>query len=153
MSEPADIAARTQRFNESVRAFTPPSLTRHARLVPFKDGIVELRQKGASLQMIRVLLATVNVEVGTDTIGKFLAEVNGQPASQPSSRRRKRVRSATPGTTRGQPAAVPSINDANLQPPPPPQTSPSPPVVAPLTTSITEQLRTRGPRIADPNNL
>jgi hypothetical protein len=121
--------------------------------MPFKDGIVELRQKGASLQMIRVLLATVNVEVGTDTIGRFLAEVNGEPAPQSPSKCRKRVRPGSPGITRGQPAAVPATNAATSRPPPPPQPSPSPPVAAPPTTSITEQLRTRGPRIADPNNL
>jgi hypothetical protein len=119
--------------------------------MPFKDGIVELRQKGASLQMIRVLLATVNVEVGTDTIGRFLAEVNGESAPQSPSKCRKRVRPGSPGITRGQPAAVPAVNVATSQPPP--QPSPSTPVVAPPTTSITEQLRTRGPRIADPNNL
>jgi hypothetical protein len=36
--------------------------------VPLKEGIVELRQKGASLRLIRELLATVDVAVGTDTI-------------------------------------------------------------------------------------
>ena len=77
MDEAADIAARTQRFNEAARTFTLPSPTRHAKLAPFKDGIVELRQKGASLRLIRELLATVNVAVGTDTIARFLAEVSG----------------------------------------------------------------------------
>jgi hypothetical protein len=46
-----------------------------------KDGIIELRQKGASLRLIRELLATVGVAVGADTIARFLAEVNGE--SQP----------------------------------------------------------------------
>ncbi|MGH8093206.1 MAG: hypothetical protein ACREIF_07025 [Chthoniobacterales bacterium] len=63
MSDPADIAARAQRFNDAARAFTPPSPARHAKLMPLKDGIVELRQKGASLRMIRELLATVGVAV------------------------------------------------------------------------------------------
>jgi hypothetical protein len=78
MDEAADIATRTQRFNEAARTFTPPSPSRHAKLAPFKDGIVELRQKGASLRLIRELLATVDVAVGTDTITRFLAEVNGE---------------------------------------------------------------------------
>jgi hypothetical protein len=64
----------------AARTFTLPSATRHAKLVPFKDGIVELRQKGASLRLIRELLATVGVAVGTDTIARFLAKVNGDPA-------------------------------------------------------------------------
>jgi hypothetical protein len=56
MSQPADISARTQRFNDAARAFTPPSPTRHAKLMPMKEGIIELRQKGASFRLIRELL-------------------------------------------------------------------------------------------------
>jgi hypothetical protein len=50
-----------------------------ASFAPFKDGIVELRQKGGSLRLIRELLATVGVAVGPDTIARFLAEMNGDP--------------------------------------------------------------------------
>ena len=46
--------------------------------MPMKDGIIELRQKGASLRLIRELLATVDVAVSIDTIARFLAEVNGE---------------------------------------------------------------------------
>ncbi len=70
----AGITARTQRFNEAARTFTLPSSTRHAELAPFNDAIVELRRKGASLRLIRGLLATVDVAVGTDTIAGFPAE-------------------------------------------------------------------------------
>src|SRR6516225_2318932 len=94
MSEPADIATRAQRFNEAVRAFTPPSPARHAKLMPMKDGIVELREKGASLRLIRELLATVGVPVGTDTIARFLAEVNGEQPPIRSSKRSRRGRAA-----------------------------------------------------------
>ena len=71
MDEACDITTRTQRFNDAARTFTLPSPTRHAKLAPFKDGIVELRQKGASLRLIRELLATVDVAVGTDTSRAF----------------------------------------------------------------------------------
>jgi hypothetical protein len=73
-----DITARTARFNEAARTYTPPSPSRHAKLAPFKEGIVELRQKGGSLRLIRELLATVNVAVGTDTIARFLDESTGE---------------------------------------------------------------------------
>lgn len=43
------------------------------------DGIVELRQKGASDRLSRELLASVNVAVRTDTITRFLAEVADKP--------------------------------------------------------------------------
>lgn len=141
MSEPADIAARTERFNEVARTFTPPSPTRHAKLMPLKDGIVELRQKGASLRMIRELLATVDVAVGTDTIARFLAEVNGEQAPRRSSNRRAAVhnshRSRTANT--GEITAAPA----------PVQTSAS----QSHAEASAERPRTRGPRVADPRNL
>ena len=90
MSESADIAARTQRFNEVARAFTPPSPARHAKLMPMKEGIIELGQKGASLRLIRELLETVGVAVGTDTIARFLAGVNGKQPPLRSSKRSRR---------------------------------------------------------------
>src|SRR5260370_28523340 len=107
MSEPAETATRTQRFNEAVRDFKLPSPSRHAKLMPLKDGIVELRQKGASLRLIRELLATVGVAVGTDTIARFLAEVNDEQQPQRTSRRPARARHTRGTTARPQPAAAP----------------------------------------------
>ena len=145
MSNPADNATRTQRFNDAVSAFTPPSPTRHAKLMPLKEGIVELRQKGASLRLIRELLATVDVAVGTDTIARFLAEVNGGPP--PPRSRRRPTRKHT---------AVPAANDAHnvdraesTQPLPSART----PIQPPPNDAPAERTRTRGPRVADPHNL
>src|SRR6202171_3873838 len=134
MSETVDIAARTQRFNEAARTFTPPPSTRHAKLMPLKDGIVELRQKGASLRLIRELLATVDMLVGTDTIARFLAEVNGDSTPQRPPRRSGRRREA-----------VPVMTD-----PAPPAPSPTPPARTELPA---ERPRTRGLRVADPRTL
>ena len=106
MDEAADIAARTQRFNEAARTYTPPSPSRHAKLAPFKDGIVQLRQKGGSLRLIRELLATVGVAVGTDTIARFLAEVNGDPTPHRTPKRPGRQRAAAPRTVQPRNAAV-----------------------------------------------
>jgi hypothetical protein len=96
MSDPTDIAVRTESFRDAVRAFTPPPPKRYAKLMPLKEGIVELREKGASLRLIRELLATVDVSVSIDTIARFLAQVNGakskpRPATQ-SGRKRNAVR-------------------------------------------------------------
>lgn len=43
MSDLTDIAARTQRFRDAVRAFTPPPPTRHAKLMPKADLVGEAR--------------------------------------------------------------------------------------------------------------
>ena len=141
MSESADTAARTQRFNDAVRGFTPPASTRHAKLMPMKDGISELRQKGASLRMIRELLATVDVAVGTDTIARFLAEVNGEQAPRRSSSRRAVVRNSNRSRT---------ANTAEITAAPASAQTPAPPS---RLEAAAERSRTRGPRVADPRNL
>ncbi len=145
MSEHADIAARTQRFNDAARTFTPPSPSRHAKLMPLKDGIVELRQKGASLRLIRELLATVEVSVGTDTIARFLAEVNGEHTPPRAPRRSSHRSAAVRNPTGGRTAAVPVLTQPSA-----PAQSPTAPPHAELPP---ERSRTRGPRVADPRNL
>lgn len=145
MSNAGDTAARTQRFNDAVRAFTPPAPTRHAKLMPMKDGIIELRQKGASLRLIRELLATVDVAVGTDTIARFLAEVTGEPAPERSSRRATRKRTAVGSMNGRQPAAAAAITQPSAL-----AQTPSAPA---HTDAPAERTRSRGPRVADPRNL
>ena len=145
MSNPADNATRTQRFNDAVRTFTPPVPTRHAKLMPLKEGIVELRQKGASLRLIRELLATVDVLVGTDTIARFLAEVNGDSPPQRSSKRSTRRRAAVAASNGRRPADVPLITAAS----PPART----PIQSQSNDAPAERTRTRGPRVADPRTL
>jgi hypothetical protein len=149
MDEAADITARTQRFNQAARTFTPPSPTRHAKLLPFKDGIVELRQKGASLRLIRELLATVDVAVGTDTIARFLAEMNGDPMPQRLAKRTGPRRLVAPRPVRHQPAL------ASPSPPaiPQPSVPGDPPADATRPDATADRPRARGPRIADPRNL
>ncbi len=149
MDEATDIAARTQRFTEAARAFTLPSPSRQTKLAPFAEGIVELRQKGASLRLIRELLATVGVAVGTDTIARFLAEANREPMAQRPVRRTGRHRAAVPGTARVQPV----VDTRSLEVPSPPSDPIHPLVDAPRSDPPTERSRSRGPRIADPRNL
>ena len=145
MSEHVDIAARTQRFRDAVRAFTPPPPKRYAKLMPMKEGIVELREKGASLRLIRELLATVDVSVSIDTIARFLAEISGETTearrTKQSGNKRNVVRRANDGQST--PVATPIETSSAA-----PQTA-SPQHIAPQT----ERTRTRGPRVADPRNL
>jgi hypothetical protein len=48
---------------------------RHAKVIPMKGGIIELRQKGASLRLIRYLFASAGVAVRIDMIASLLAPV------------------------------------------------------------------------------
>lgn len=141
MSEQIDIAARTQRFRDAVRAFTPPAPKRYAKLMPLRDSIVELREKGASLRLIRELLATVDVSVSIDTIARFLNEVSGETTTTRRTKQAGNKRNAVARTNAGQSASVPPVKEQ----PSAEQSSSSPPP--------SERTRTRGPRVADPRNL
>jgi hypothetical protein len=145
MSDPTDIAVRTQRFRDAVRAFTPPPPTRYAKLMPLKESIVELREKGASLRLIRELLATVDVSVSIDTIARFLAEVNCAKMKSRRAKQSGRTRNAVRGTNGEQNAPFAAVNE----PPPAGQQTASPQ----QTAAPSERPRIRGPRIADPHNL
>ena len=160
MNEPVDITAQTHRFNQAARAFTTHSTKGYLKLLPFKEGIVELRQKGASLQLIRELLATTNVAVGTGTIAQFLAEVNGESLARPTAKRRTAVRPPVARTPEpppiDQPAAPAAIRESTIPMPPAPTQSQflsSAPADAAPTIKPSERSRIRGPRIADPANL
>ncbi len=145
MRDPTDIAVRTQRFRDAVRAFTPPPPKRYAKLMPLKEGIVELREKGASLRLIRELLATVDVSVSIDTIARFLAEVNGVKMKPRPAKQSGRTRNAVRITNGEQNAAF----AAATEPPPAGQQTASPQ----QTVAPSERPRIRGPRVADPRNL
>ena len=145
MSDLSDIAGRTQRFRDAVRAFTRPSPMRHAKIMPMKEGIIELRQEGASLRLIRELLATVDVAVSIDTIARFLAEVNGVTMKPHPVKQSGRTRNAVRITNSEQNAAFASVTE----PPPAGQQTASPQ----QTAAPSERTRTRGPRVADPRNL
>lgn len=149
MAQSTDISAQTARFAEAVRAFTPVSASRYAKLVPFKDGIAELRQKGASYRLIRELLATIDVAVAVDTVGNFVREVIEQrPPSRPARSRRPVRTVSEPSTARSLPTPSKPQFPFAVAPPPP-----SPAAEDALKAPPPDQPRGRGPRIADPANL
>ncbi len=136
MSDASVADARTQRFAEAVRSFAGVPPKRFAALLPHRDGIAELRQKGASFGMIRELLAMAGIEVAADTVRRFYREVIEEPRLG-AKRSLKRERSAPPAQRN----------------PPTPAASPSPAPSSPAPPAAAESPRTRGPRIADPRNL
>lgn len=153
MSQSTDTATQAARFGEAVRAFTPVCSSRYAKLLPFKDGIVELRQKGASYRLIRELLATIGVAIAVDTIGNFVREVVEQrPLSRPTRQRRAVRALSDPPSSRALPTPSNPQFPFTVAPPVPSEAAGGA-VTTPLAAPPTERPRVRGPRIADPANL
>ncbi len=136
VSDAAAAEERTQRFAEAVRNFADVPPKRFAALLPHRDGIAELRRKGASFVMIREILAMAGIEVAADTVRRFYRQVIEDPRTG-TKRSSKRERSAAPAP----------LNS------PAPAVATSPIVGAPEPTAPAEPSRSRGPRIADPRNL
>ena len=136
MSDAAATEQRSQRFAEAVRNFAGVPPKRFAALLPHRDGIAELRQKGASFGMIRELLAMAGIEVAADTVRRFYREVIEEPriSAKGLAKRGRTVAPAQPAS----PTAAPPASPINAAAAPP---------------SAVEPARTRGPRIADPRNL
>ena len=106
MKQTTDTAAQTAQFDEAVRAFTPVCKARYAKLLPFRDGIAKLREKGASDDLIRELLVAAGVTVAVDTIGNFVREVIEQrdrPQTNPRRRPQPKPFAANGGAMRGAP--------------------------------------------------
>jgi hypothetical protein len=135
MSDGGAAESRMQQFADVARNFAPVPPKRFAQLLPLREGIAELRQKGASFALIRELLATVGVEVAADTVRRFYRGVIEEPrTAAKTSRRRER---ASPSA-----APIPILHAE--APTSAPQTEPQ---------LAREPPRGRGPRIADPRNL
>jgi len=84
-NDPAsDLAA--QRLVNAIRDYTPKHPPKFQTLLPMKDGIAELRAKGASYATIADILRNINITVACDTVFRFCHEV----LSEPMTRRRKR---------------------------------------------------------------
>jgi hypothetical protein len=72
----ATVAELAQnQFATAVRNFTPKLSAKFQKLLPFKDGIAELRRKGASYETITDILRNANVVVSHDTVTRFCRDV------------------------------------------------------------------------------
>ena len=79
-------------FATAVRNFTPSTPAKFQTLLPFKEGIAELRRKGASYETIADILRNLNVAVSHDTVTRFCHKVLG---FAPAQRRRRKQRVST----------------------------------------------------------
>lgn len=75
MTNAAATDSATRQFAEAVRDFTPKASTKFQALLPFKEGIAELRRKHASYEIIADILRNINVAVSHDTVARFCHEM------------------------------------------------------------------------------
>lgn len=122
--------------------YTPPEPQSHAMLMPHRDSIATLRSKGASYRAIARILDKVKIRVSLDTLSRFCRETIEQKPERKGSRR-----SNSAPVSRH---AEDSLSDRTS-----PQLAPDSPSLA-KDVNVTEPAappRSKGPRIADPNNI
>ena len=126
-----------QLFDAKVQSFDAAKGRRFQALLPFQEGILRLREKGASSRTIAELLKQLGVTVSHNTVARFCRELAAS-------------------------AAVPETRTLAAKPVAPAKSNPPPASVAELlnrrhengeTPEATGDARRRGPRIADPKNV
>jgi hypothetical protein len=121
-------------FRKAVAEFTPRRPEKFHDLLPAKDVIAELRQKGASYRAVAELLTQHCLPTSKTAVAAFCHEMLGETLRP---RRRQMRRRATPIPENGH--NVPAFNPAELP-------------AAPEAGEI-HSPRTRGPRIAQVRTL
>ena len=86
----SELAAH--RLATAIREYTPKHPRKFQKLLPMKDGIAELRSKGASYATVADILRNINVPVVADTVFRFCHEVLGEPMIRRRKRRKAQVR-------------------------------------------------------------
>ena len=124
-------------FDAQVQSFEASAGRRFHSLLPFKAGIVRLREKGASSRTIADLLKQLGVTVSHNTIARFCRELAAPAASGEG--RPAPVKSSPPNTQKPHPSTVAELLNRRHEHSKAPE--------APGSS------RGRGPRIADPRNV
>jgi hypothetical protein len=133
-------------FDVAVRTYDRKLSGRFQALLPYKDGIADLRAKQASFRTIAQILKQAGVNVSHDTVARFCHVVVEQ--TQPRKKARQTLVSA------------PSEERGNVQTRPTSDASNGHGVSALLqerrkadAAAVKPSARSRGPRIADPGNI
>lgn len=133
----SDLQQLTELFDAKVQSFEGPAERRFQVLLPFKQGIIRLREKNASSRTIAELLKQLGVTVSHNTIARFcreLAVTAARNAQRPDAPRPAPSSKAPPPS-----AAVTKLLSRRRED----TKSPEPEASS----------RGRGPRIADPKNV
>lgn len=142
MNTDPSITEQQQAIAAAAANYTSPEPQSHATLMPHRDSIATLRNKGASYRAIAKILDTVNIRVSLDTLSRFCRETIEQ---KPERGGRRRF-GGSPAPRRGQPP---------MSEPPPAPAAPDSLAAAKdeKARESTATPRGKGPRIADPTNI
>jgi hydrogenase maturation factor len=103
------------RLTEAVKNYTPPAPEKYRALNEVKDSIIELRERKASYEIIRVMLQeNAGIEVSHQTVARYCREVlDAGKAKKP--RRPKTPTAEPPASAQGELTARPSSGQSRLQ--------------------------------------
>ena len=146
MSDSIEQLSSKRVFDAAVRSFERKLSARFQALMPYKDGVADLRAKNASFRTIAQLLKQAGVNVSHDTVARFCHAVIEQ--TQPRQKDRQKSGRAVTEERRTLPH-IPLTGDANGN--------------QGVSTVLRERRsadattvaagKSRGPRIADPKNV
>ena len=126
-----------QLFDAKVQSFDAAKGRRFQALLPFQEGILRLREKGASSRTIAELLKQLGVTVSHNTIARFCREL-ADSAAVPE-RRVPAAKSTAPVKLNPPSPSVAELLNRRHEHGKPPEAA--------------GDARRRGPRIADPKNV
>lgn len=136
----------------AVRNFVPPSPGKHQTLAPFRDQIASLRAKGASYRIITALLQSADIKVSHETVARFCRDVIGENTG-----RHKRRKPSRNNTRKVESHALPEPMSQSLSTA---SSEGDSSVVKLIQQNRDDEMsptlsvpRSKGPRIADPNNV
>ncbi|MEO8354157.1 MAG: hypothetical protein ABI680_20705 [Chthoniobacteraceae bacterium] len=133
----SDLQQLTELFDAKVQSFEGPVARRFQALLPFKQGILRLREKNASSRTIAELLKQLGVTVSHNTVARFCREL--AVAAARNAQRADAPKQSAPSKAPPPSAAVTKLLSRRREE----TKSPEPEASS----------RGRGPRIADPKNV
>ena len=146
MSDSIEQLSSKHVFDAAVRSFERKLSARFQALMPYKEGVADLRAKNASFRTIAQLLKQAGVNVSHDTVARFCHAVVEQ--TQP--RQKSRQKPGRTATEEGRPLPqIPQTGDAKHN------HSVSAALQERRSADATTVAsgKSRGPRIADPKNV
>ena len=82
MNDPSVSELAKGKLAIAVRDFVPPLSHQYQKLLTLREGIAELRRKGASYRTIVDILCNIDVPVSHSTLARFCRDVLAPPPSR-----------------------------------------------------------------------